>query len=79
MEAFHQALIRDLSSEEGFPLPANLGLRIEIQAFRGKPFNVCQDLVKEHFNGGETVYAKVFDEDGNQWVKAYPQGWIPRP
>ena len=73
MQAFHDALIRDVSSEEGFPLPADL--HVELQAFRGKPLDTSEDMVKKHFNGGEMVHAKVFDAEGNQWINAYSGGW----
>lgn len=66
MAEFSQILYHEAEDGSGFPLPA--GLSIEIQAFKGRRFVESDDKVKKHFDGGETVYAKVFDQDGNQWV-----------
>lgn len=73
MAEFWEELEWDVKSEEGFPLPEGLSLTFE--AFRGKPLNDSQDQVKVHFDGGETVHAKVFDEDGSQWVLNVGVGW----
>ena len=65
MKAFHAALIYDLSSEEGFPLPQ--GMHLRISALRGRPLNTSPEIqVQDLFEGGETVTAKVFDREGRE-------------
>ena len=79
MESFLDALYHDVISEDGFPLPD--GLFLEFQAFRGRTLEASSDLVKMSFDGGETVHAKVFDEDGQQWELiscGSRDRWVPR-
>lgn len=66
MTEFLQDLHRDLSMEDGFPLPQ--GLVIEFQAFRGTTLEGGDEMVGDVFEGREMVHAKVFTEDGDQCV-----------
>ncbi|KZV99151.1 hypothetical protein EXIGLDRAFT_831709 [Exidia glandulosa HHB12029] len=79
MEEFIHSMAREISMEDGHPLPE--GLFLCFQAFRGKELEQSDELVKTKFDGAETVHAKVFDEEGTQYVLDFEGGrfvWSPK-
>jgi len=73
MEEFLDSVVRDISSEEGFPAPE--GCYIDPQK-RGKSLwdEPMDASIRNYFDGGETVTVKVFDSNGFQLVWDYG-GW----
>ncbi|KAJ7652765.1 hypothetical protein DFH06DRAFT_1205634 [Mycena polygramma] len=67
--------VRDVASEEGFQ-SFQQGWYVEIQSF-GKPLDPYENvgMLKERFNGAETVHAKVFNEYGQVLTYTPGFGW----
>ncbi|KZT23960.1 hypothetical protein NEOLEDRAFT_1149021 [Neolentinus lepideus HHB14362 ss-1] len=61
--------------EEGFPIPEDWMLDVQR---RGKSLFVepMEASITDYFDGGETVTCKVFDEEGEQRIYEFGQGWV---
>ncbi|KAJ7234512.1 hypothetical protein B0H12DRAFT_1222828 [Mycena haematopus] len=72
---FVDQVIRDVSTEEGFQFFQE-GWYIEIQSFR-KALDPDEhvEMLKQRFDGAETVHAKVFNEYGQALTYTYGVGW----
>ncbi|KAJ7447525.1 hypothetical protein B0H11DRAFT_2202718 [Mycena galericulata] len=72
---FVDRVVRDVSTEEGFQLFQE-GWYLEVQSFR-KALDPDEnvEMIKERFNGAETVHAKVFNEHGQLLDYNFGSGW----
>ncbi|TFK46637.1 hypothetical protein OE88DRAFT_1637866 [Heliocybe sulcata] len=71
---FLDDVTRDVRMEEGFPIPGDWLLDVQR---RGKSLFLepREDPITDYFDGGETVTCKVFDEEGEQRIYEFGQGW----
>ncbi|KAK7040499.1 hypothetical protein R3P38DRAFT_2512736 [Favolaschia claudopus] len=72
---FVDRVVRDVSTEEGFQ-DFQEGWYVEVQSFR-KALDADEhtEMLKERFDGGETVHAKVFNEYGQALTYTFGLGW----
>ncbi|KAJ7203616.1 hypothetical protein GGX14DRAFT_369291 [Mycena pura] len=72
---FVDQVVRDVSTEEGFQ-HFQEGWYVEVQSFR-KALNPEEhgEMIKERFDGAETVHAKVFNEYGQLLDWDFASGW----
>ncbi|KAJ7927043.1 hypothetical protein B0H13DRAFT_2183119 [Mycena leptocephala] len=72
---FVDQVVRDVSSEEGFQYFKE-GWYVEVQSFR-KALDPDEnvEMLKERFNGAETVHAKVFNGYGQALTYTFGLGW----
>ncbi|KZV73991.1 hypothetical protein PENSPDRAFT_244547 [Peniophora sp. CONT] len=63
---FWRQVVRGVEMEDGFPLPEDWD--IDLQSRKKSIDGTSDELITTLFDGGETVYAKMYDADGRERV-----------
>ncbi|KAJ7600745.1 hypothetical protein C8J56DRAFT_16658 [Mycena floridula] len=70
---FWNQVIRGIEMEDGFPLPA--GWTFGLYSRRKLLEQSDTERIDTIFDGGETVTVKIFDEEDQERVYTYGEGW----